>query len=195
MVLRTQRDFELAIQKLEAELQNLKSYSQQTKFNPLEYYTKTKVDQITESLANTIANVQQAPIKPETLDSIPSGSGILHLLRHTFKTGLEFFGELLCYSDLTVEGIFTANGAANFNDPVQFIDTVLFQQDATFDNDAIFNQDIKVGASAGVTNTIFLNISGVNLQYKDHAGTNQTQTVVTAVAISPNSFSKGVKTL
>lgn len=147
MVLRTPRDFELAIQKMDAELNELRKFASGTQFNSANYYTKAEVNKAIEEVAalKTAPSINSPNITTlfGTVDSTPQGSTIVHFLKHLFYGAIEFLNLVTFQSDLTVEGIFTANGDANFNNPVQLTDTLLVQGVTTFDGNVVFNDPVE----------------------------------------------------
>lgn len=172
-VLRTPRDFELAIQKLENDLAQLKAFSKSTSFDSLQYYNKREVDNKIGGVVANVATLQNNPVKPETIDSVPAGNSIAHFLKHLFYQAVDFLAGVTFQSDLTVEGIFTANGDANFNNPVEFVDTVHTQVAVTMDGPVTTNDTVEMNGAVQIDGALSVNggLGGSLILDVAHGGT------------------------
>jgi hypothetical protein len=88
----------------------------------------------------------------------------------------------------------TSAAPSRFNGNVGFGNNAApgYAVDAT--GDANVSGVYRVAGAAGVTGSLVLNVTTNTINYKDHAGVNQSMVVVTGVTLTANAFTGGIRT-
>lgn len=106
MILRTPKDIELAIQKINDDVGKIKINSGPV-FEPIKYYTKTDVERLIQEAISGIQsreNLESSSLGSQ-VDSVPQGANIAHFLKHIFYKAIEFIGDITTAGKIYCSGI------------------------------------------------------------------------------------------